>query len=307
MSADVTGAGERMFAPFFDPVDMVGVFPADLPLGELRLQVSGEGLRFPLHADETSTLEAHLQAMEYASGSARFGPFCDNILGMNWRLPDGRLVRVGEQVVKSTTGYDLQRFLLHMGAEAGRAEQIVVRLRPAGTATVEGVFRADAEVLERLGRRLRASVWSHWVDAADLCLENGLWRLEISANGLAGEEDLYLRFFASLADDNRCHFEPVARPAWEGLPGYCVKCLPGEALRIAREQVARHGGRARILLFNGYIHFWPEIDPGAESMTALQESVAPQGGHVFGRMGLRPHGPREADWMSRVLLLWRER
>lgn len=305
MSVEGKGAGERLFEAFVDPADMVGVFGADTPLREIQSVVAGEGLRFPLVCDEEASLSAHLEAMEYASGSARFGPFCDNILGMNWRLPDGRLVRVGEQVVKSTTGYDLQRFLLHMGRESGRAEQMVVRLRPKGAATVEGVYAGEGADLERLGMRLRGSVWSHWLDEVDLCLENGLWRLEISANCLSGEETLYLRYLEEAGDELACRFQRRSLKKSMALPGYCVKSLPGEARSLAIEQAGLHGGPVRIHFFNGYLLFWPEEDLEPGDWARLQAGMASSGGHVFGRKRAIPRAEREAEWMEHILSNWR--
>jgi len=51
-------------------------------------------------------------------------------MGMNWRLPDGRIVRVGERVVKTTTGYDWFRFLLHTSHRFGHATDYASRLQP---------------------------------------------------------------------------------------------------------------------------------------------------------------------------------
>ena len=97
------------------------------------------------------------RASGFASASSRFGPYCDNIMGMNWKLRDGHVVRIGERVVKSTTGYDLLRFLLNSDGRFGEPVDFVLRLRPdCGTS---GVFtlrpemtRSSAVVADHAGK-----------------------------------------------------------------------------------------------------------------------------------------------------------
>ena len=86
--------------------------PAESSAADIRARIGKHPLRFPLILDLHATLEEQVAASGFAPASSRFGPYCDNIMGMNWQLPAGRIVRIGERVVKSTTGYDWFRFLL---------------------------------------------------------------------------------------------------------------------------------------------------------------------------------------------------
>lgn len=302
MSSNV--GAERLFTPFLDPVDMVGLFGADQALSEVQALALEAGLRFPLVCEASATLGEHLSAIEFASGSARFGPYCDNVLGMNRRLPSGKLVRVGEQVVKSTTGYDLQRFLLHMGRESGVAESYVLRLRPLGDGLAQGRFTGKAEALDRLCKVLRVSPWAHWLDSVDLIVADSGSVVEVTGNCLEGETALYESYFKEVASTSGCEFEicPVQAPA--SLPDYCVKILSGDRAALVEEALSHHGGEARYLVFNSYLQFWPGTEVRTDWLEALHEKVASVGGHVFGRR-YRPQATgTEAEWLNGLFKEW---
>ena len=106
---------ERLFEPFMDAVDGILCVPATSTAGRVNDEAVSHGLRFPLFVDRQAPLSQQVAASPYAPASSRFGPYCDNITGMNWEMADGRRVRIGERVVTSTTGYDLFRFVLGSG------------------------------------------------------------------------------------------------------------------------------------------------------------------------------------------------
>jgi FAD/FMN-containing dehydrogenase len=111
-------------------VDGTLCLPANAIAADIHSQAHAHRLRFPLLLDEATTLREQIAATTHAPVSCRFGPYCDNILGINWRLPSGRIARIGERVVKTTTGYDWLRFLLHSGSRYGEPVDYVLRLRP---------------------------------------------------------------------------------------------------------------------------------------------------------------------------------
>lgn len=121
---------ERLFQHHLEPLDAVACVPADATADQLQPHWAAAGLRLPLLTTAEATLWQHVLASSHSPASSRFGSWSDNIIGMNWQLPDGQRVRIGEQVVKSTTGYDVLRFLLESGHRYGRPTDLVVRLRP---------------------------------------------------------------------------------------------------------------------------------------------------------------------------------
>ena len=103
---------ERLFEPFIDATDGVLCLPSGSDAAEIEREAALHGLRFPLVVDESARLCDQVAASPFAPASSRFGPYCDNITGMNWELPDGRRVRVGEPIeaelrVTSTAAHDL--------------------------------------------------------------------------------------------------------------------------------------------------------------------------------------------------------
>jgi FAD/FMN-containing dehydrogenase len=92
---DLRATNAPLFTEFLDPVDMIGCFKADASLESINTSLDGHGLRFPMVLDPGRSLSEHVAISEYAPASARFGPYVDNVLGMNWELPTGRVVRIG--------------------------------------------------------------------------------------------------------------------------------------------------------------------------------------------------------------------
>jgi hypothetical protein len=295
----------RLFEGFVDPVDMIGCFPASMSLGEINAAVAQHGLRFPLVIDPDRTLPEHLEVAEYAPASARFGPYVDNVLGMNWQLPSGQVVRIGERVVKSTTGYDLQRFFLHSGERYGRPRDIVLRLRPVGGALVVGRFTGRIEELERLQAVIRKSSWSHWMDCVDFVITRGADAfIGVTVDCQPGEEFIFVSAFEEMASQTGASFSLKAHGA-SGLPTISIKCLPGESVRIARHYVNTLGGEARVLVQNGVVLLRPDKDPGPAWLGSLGEDLAAHGGHVSGKsLQLPEAGGTETGWIRALEERW---
>jgi len=302
---------QRLFAPFLDAVDMVMCCPVETSLEQVNEAAARHGLRFPLVCDPAASLQEHVTAADYAPGSARFGPYVDNILGMNWELPSGTVVRVGERVIKSTTGYDLLRFLLHSGSRFGRAHDYVLRLRPAGGKTARVVLRGDDEVIERAREAILHSPWVHWLDVVDLFFtrESGV-ALEISADCAPGEVDLYYDFFTQLGRKSDGAVLAPTDSRRQALPAFSLKTTVTEAPRMARELVRNHGGSARVLCFNGVIHYHPPPElhslPDTTLLNLTQQCTV-KGGHVSGLWAKETLlAPQEAAWANELETAWNQ-
>jgi FAD/FMN-containing dehydrogenase len=296
----------RLFGQFVDPVDMIGCFPASMSLGGINAAVGEHGLRFPLLIDPDRTLPEHLDVTEFAPASARFGPYVDNVLGMNWELPSGRVVRIGERVVKSTTGYDLQRFLLHAGDRYGRPTDFILRLRPVGGASLAGRFAGDGKQLERIAHALRRSSWSHWIDCIDTIMtEDSAEALHVRLDCRAGEESMFAAYFRRLAGEAGAEFLPETNSPSCRLPLFSIKCLPSASLGIARRCLAQTGGEARVLHLNGAVLLRPSRPPSLDWLEALGRELEEQGGHVSEKLHHnREARESEAPWISVLEERW---
>jgi hypothetical protein len=308
MNPSVEIEAERLFPLFVDPVDMVGCWRADATLMEINRDVAEHRLRFPFGCDPAATLGMYVKHFEYASQSARFGPLADNILGMNWTLKSGTVIRIGEQVIKSATGYELLRFLLHSDGRYGEAASYVLRLRPDGGENCRAILRGSPEALDRVRSNALKSPWIHWIDSVDYCLSPRKARsLEFSANCLKGEGALFEAFFQQLGDRD-CDYESVG-PLREvrALPSLGLKATCSSAIRLAERIVEKHGGEARVLCVNGVVEYYP-VSPStfsAESVRAIVNDAVAEGGHAFG-----PRAPKlqpsdeERAWSDELEESW---
>jgi len=208
-------AEERFFEHFMDPVDGVLCLPAASDAAAIERQASPHGLRFPLLLDRTTPLCEQVASSPVAPASSRYGPYCDNITGMNWELPDGRRVRVGERVVKSTTGYDLLRFLLGSGSRYGRPLDYVLRLRPACDTARGFCLSGEAASLRSALKELLQSPWMHWLDSVDLVAVDSPF-LRVAVHCPAREFEAYRDFLSAFSKKFSLALEPAAEP--DGTP-----------------------------------------------------------------------------------------
>lgn len=289
--------GGALFEPFFDEIDGTCCGPVHWTghdLAELRNRYR---FRFPLVLDAQATFAEQLAASPYAPASSRFGPYCDNILGMNWRLPSGRVVRIGERVAKSTTGYDLLRFLMHSGGRWGAPTDLVMRLRP--DFGYSGVLRMHgaAAAVDRAMRQVLGSCWLHWFDSVDV-LRNGRddeCELRIALNCPQDEWLVYERHLSSVASSHtlRMVLEPGTDLAPDGLPDLVLKTTPDSTLLLGRLVAAEQGWRSVTLAYPGVVHGYREVPELPEvlrgEVEALRRRLEPEVQKVGG------------DWHSRHL------
>jgi len=259
-SADVgtSSVGAPLFTPFLDTLDGVTAVSAEATATELMAIWQPHRLRFPLFIAAHASLREQVSASEYAPASSRFGPYCDNIVGMNWKLPDGRIVRIGERVVKSTTGYDLLRFLLQTDGAFGQPVDFVLRLRPdCGTTAVYKLTGAVETVLSAVPVLLQ-SCWMNWFDAVDVVAEGcqQTCHIRVVIHTPADEEPVYAAQLAAFAKQQ--HLQIQSQPAgvglWDGCPDFALKTTPDRAGRLAWQLATEQDCRCVALGYNGVVH-----------------------------------------------------
>lgn len=315
-----TVAGARLFQQFLDPVDGVVCLSAEANAYTIRTEVAPHHLRFPLLLDPQATLRQHVAACGYAPASSRFGPYCDNILGMNWQLPDGRVVRIGERVVKTTTGYDLLRFLLHSGERYGQPLDYVLRLRPACESLAVLNLQGDASALRAAVSNLLKSSWMLWLDAVDLVAEappataaestsaalNGQVRLRIAFSCLSLERPAYEQFLSSFAAAQRLTMQTAAETElpWDGLPDLQLKTTPDAVAQLTCELSRQFGLRCVGLCASGAVLCYvPDTPDRATVLQSVIRRYAAElqsaGGDWHSRhLPPEPPGPTEAAWLN---------
>lgn len=277
-------SGARLFEPFLDSIDGVICVSASTSGEALSAMLNPHRLRFPLLADGPSSLCNQVAASEYACGSSRFGPYCDNIAGMNWKLPDGRIVRMGERVVKSTTGYDLLRFLLNSGVRDGRFGEpvdFVLRLRP--DCGMHGIFElsGDAESVSPAVPNLLQSCWMNWFDSVDVLVnDDQSLRLRIGVNTPADEWHVFETMLADFAAAHHLEFaaQPDTGPPVDGCPDFMLKTTPDRVVDLARSAAKLDHLTCVALCYNGVVHGY------VRDKTAAAAKVRQVVRHVAGQL-----------------------
>lgn len=282
---------ERLFVPFLDEVDGTLCLPASATASDIESLADSHHLRFPLVLDEASSLRSQVDASTHTSASCRFGAFCDNILGMNWRLPNGRIVRIGEQVVKSTTGYDWLRFLLHSGMRFGEPVDYVLRLRPDCSFTAMARFDGGIDALQECVSKLLHSGWMHWWDAVDFIAESQASFVRVTIHCVPSEASLFVKQFEqiSAASSTQLVMQNNVSLPRDGLPDLVIKTTPDRVIRLARE-VASELTRCVALCYNGVVHVYLSED--AKHTERIQSLIGPWATELHSLGG---------DWHSRWL------
>lgn len=282
---------ERLFVPFLDEVDGTLCMPSNAAAADIASQAQAHRLRFPLLLDEASSLREQIAATTHAPPSCRFGPYCDNILGMNWRLPSGRIARIGERVVKTTTGYDWLRFLLHSGSRYGEPVDYVLRLRPDCGFTAIARFDGDPKALCSGVSKLLHSGWMHWWDAVDFITESGASFVRVMIHCVPEEASIFaqqLEHVAAAAGTRLTLQDNTPSPP-DGLPDLVVKTTPDRVIGLAME-LERAARRCVALCYSGVVHvYMNESDDLTERTQAL---VQPHAAELHSLGG---------DWHSRWL------
>jgi glycolate oxidase subunit GlcD len=274
-ASDITGP--RLFVPFLDTIDGVTCVSADTTAAELEAQIASHRLRFPLITDAGASLSRQVLASDFAPASSRFGEFCDNIVGMNWRMPDGRVVRIGERVVKSTTGYDLLRFLLHSDGRFGQPVDFVLRLRPHcgidGVMTLSG-SRSD---VKNAMTELLQSCWMNWFDSVDVVAEGSAVAetisIRIAINTPEAEWGVFESMVSSFAAARGLKYagNPKQPAPVDGLPDFALKTTPDRVVELACELSQTYHMKCLALCYNGVVHGYLPQTPDASQQVAAEQ------------------------------------
>lgn len=306
---------ERLFEPFLDEVDGVLCVSSEAAAWEVARLTEPHGLRFPLWLDRRHSLRANMGAAQSAPASSRFGPFCDNITGMNWELPDGRTVRVGERVVKSTTGYDLLRFLLGSGNRFGRATCYVLRLRPL--CDYDGAFflAGQERALEQAVAEILHGPFLHWLDTVDwLAGPEQSARLRVGVHCPGSEFRVFTDSVASLAAKHSLDVREKSSPELvpDGLPDLALKTTPDQVIPLCRELASPGEICCTGLCYPGVVHVYLQnaADPVAAVAEIVQRTATcleQAGGDWISRHAVRPVGSEEEDrWVRDLVAEWKE-
>ncbi len=132
---------------------IVSLHPEDLTIdvepgvitGEVMRAVEAVGLFYPPDPNSWEFCSIGGNIAENAGGprALKYGVTRDYVLGMDWVLPSGELIRVGKRTIKGVAGYDLAGLFVGSEGTLGVATQITLQLipKPKKVLTALVIFR----------------------------------------------------------------------------------------------------------------------------------------------------------------------
>jgi hypothetical protein len=185
--------------------------------------------------------------------------------------------------VKTTTGYDWLRFLLHSGSRFGEPVDYVLRLRPDCGFTAIARFDGDTKALHSCVSKLLHGGWMHWWDAVDFTTEGAVSSVRVTIHCVPEEAPIFAQQLdhVATATGTQLTLQDNAPLPLDGLPDLVLKTTPDRVMSLAIE-LASEVGRSIGLCYSGVLHL--HLSPGedrAQRIHAVAQKIAPEL-HAFG-------------------------
>jgi len=112
--------------------DLVAVVQPGVITGEFMKAVEAKGLFYPPDPNSLAFCTLGGNIAENAGGprALKYGVTREYVLGLEWVLPNGEILRVGRQTIKGVAGYDLVGLFVGSEGTLGVATEITLQLLP---------------------------------------------------------------------------------------------------------------------------------------------------------------------------------
>ncbi|HZI11450.1 MAG TPA: FAD-linked oxidase C-terminal domain-containing protein [Myxococcus sp.] len=112
--------------------DLTAVVEPGVVTGDLMKAVEAQGLFYPPDPNswEWCTLGGNVAENAGGPRALKYGVTRDYVIGLEWVLPDGEIVRVGRRTIKGVAGYDLVGLFVGSEGTLGVATEITLQLIP---------------------------------------------------------------------------------------------------------------------------------------------------------------------------------
>ncbi|MBM3285285.1 MAG: FAD-binding oxidoreductase, partial [Candidatus Aminicenantes bacterium] len=109
--------------------NQMAVVEAGVTLGEFSRAVEEAGLSFPPHpGDESAMIGGLIATNAGGSRAVKYGVIRNYIRGLDIVLPQGRIIRLGGKLVKTSTGYNLLHLMIGSEGTLGIITRAVIQL-----------------------------------------------------------------------------------------------------------------------------------------------------------------------------------